>query len=298
MSRFTGYLDDFGMVTATLAGPLGAKLKAMRDAGFTQVMLDARDVVSDAEGLASVVKAIKVSGLRVSGLQCLRDFEGLSGRQHDYKVEVAKGMLQMAQALEAPVLLVEASAQADASLDRALIARDLRKLAMLAVPMGLKIAYEGHAAACGVKDHFSAWDLVCRADMPNLGIVVDTAYAVACRSSLEDLDLIEGYKIFIVRLADFMHDAASPAPNGTRPARVFPGEGANSVRVADLLRRLAGLGFSGDFSFEVFNDDYRQLPAPLVAARAWIACEWLGEDVLRRSVPLPGQLRLRQTDPS
>ena len=34
-------------------------------------------------------------------------------------------------------------------------------------------------------------------------------------------------------------------------------------------------------------------PLPVVAQRARRAAEWLGEDVLRRSVPLPGKLRLR-----
>jgi hypothetical protein len=65
-----------------------------------------------------------------------------------------------------------------------------------------------------------------------------------------------------------------------------------SEQVAALVRRLAELGFRGDYSFAVFNDDYRQLPALLVSQRARAAAEWLGEDVLRRSVPLPGQLRL------
>ena len=39
MSRLTGYLDDFSMATLTLAGPLRAKLAAIREAGFSQVML-------------------------------------------------------------------------------------------------------------------------------------------------------------------------------------------------------------------------------------------------------------------
>lgn len=43
----------------------------------------------------------------------------------------------------------------------------------------------------------------------------------------------------------------------------------------------------GDYSFEVFNDDYQQLPLPVVAERARRAAVWLAEDVLRRSVPLP-----------
>ena len=39
-------IDEFGMDTITLAGPLEAKLRAIREAGFGQVMLSARDVVA------------------------------------------------------------------------------------------------------------------------------------------------------------------------------------------------------------------------------------------------------------
>jgi hypothetical protein len=43
----------------------------------------------------------------------------------------------------------------------------------------------------------------------------------------------------------------------------------------------------------VFNDDYQQIPPPTVAQRARRSAEWLGEEVLRRSVPLPGAMRLK-----
>ena len=85
--------------------------------------------------------------------------------------------------------------------------------------------------------------------------------------------------------------AKTPRPRSA--LRVFPGEGRYTDQVAELVLRLAALGFSGDYSFEVLNDDYRQMPLPFVAQRARAASEWLGEDVLRRSVPLPGQMRLR-----
>jgi len=45
MSRTTGNFDDFGMDTISLAGSLENKLKAMREAGFSQVMLKANDIV-------------------------------------------------------------------------------------------------------------------------------------------------------------------------------------------------------------------------------------------------------------
>ena len=83
-------IDQFGMDTISLAGPLEAKLRAMREAGFGQVMLSARDVVGHPEGLQAAVKAVRNSGLRGTGFQVLRDFEGLSGTLHDYKVEIGR----------------------------------------------------------------------------------------------------------------------------------------------------------------------------------------------------------------
>ena len=53
--------------------------------------------------------------LRVTGFQVLRDFEGLSGHLHDYKVDIAKSMLQLGQALGAPLLLVCSSTSTHAT---------------------------------------------------------------------------------------------------------------------------------------------------------------------------------------
>jgi sugar phosphate isomerase/epimerase len=72
-----------------------------------------------------------------------------------------------------------------------------------------------------------------------------------------------------------------------RHFRVFPGEGVHSEDLVRLVLALHAQGYRGDYSFEVFNDDYQQLPLPTVAARARAAATWLAEDVLRRAVPLP-----------
>ena len=79
-----------------------------------------------------------------------------------------------------------------------------------------------------------------------------------------------------------------------RHFRVFPGEGVHSEALADLVTRLDRLGYRGDYSFEVFNDDYQQMPPATVAARARRSALWLAEDVLRRAVPLPNRIRLRR----
>jgi sugar phosphate isomerase/epimerase len=67
--------------------------------------------------------------------------------------------------------------------------------------------------------------------------------------------------------------------------RAFPGEGAHSSELAELARRLDDMGYRGDYSFEVFNDDYRQLPPPVVAQRARRAAKWVADHVSRRSLP-------------
>ena len=296
MTQRSGNFDDFGMDTITLAGPLEAKLRAMQEAGFSQVMLKANDIVGHADGIEAAVKAVKASGLRVTGFQVLRDFEGLSGHLHDYKVDMAKAMLEMAYSLGAPVLLACSSTSQHASADLDVIARDLRKLAMLAVPLGIKVAYEGLSWGRTINEFTTAWDVVCRADAPNLGLGLDSFHAFATKTSLDDLELIDPRKIFLVQLADFMWQEIRTVEeriSTARTFRVFPGEGVHSEQVADLVMRLAALGYRGDYSFEVFNDDYQQMPLPLVARRARASAEWLGEEVLRRSVPPPNPMRLR-----
>jgi hypothetical protein len=127
-------IADFGMDTITLAGPLEAKLAAVRAAGFGQIMLAARDIVGHPQGVDAAVAVVQASGLRVTGFQVLRDFEGLSGHLHGYKVDIAKQMIAMAGALGAKVLLACSSTSQHATGELDAIARDLRKLAMLAVP--------------------------------------------------------------------------------------------------------------------------------------------------------------------
>jgi sugar phosphate isomerase/epimerase len=297
MSQFQGTMDDFGMDTISLAGPLEAKLKAIRDAGFGQVMLSARDVVGHPDGLDAAVRAVKQSGLRVTGFQVLRDFEGLSGHLHDYKIDIAKSMLEMCAALGSKVLLVCSSTSTHATQDLDHIAADLRKLAMLAVPLGIKVAFEGLSWGRTINEFTTAWDVVFRADVPNLGIGLDSFHMLAAKTPLDELEILDPEKIFLVQLADFMWQeihSFEERMTTARHFRVFPGEGVHSEATADLVTRLYKLGYRGDYSFEVFNDDYQQLPLPTVAQRAWKSAQWLGEDVLRRSVPMPNQIRLRR----
>jgi sugar phosphate isomerase/epimerase len=297
MSQLRGNIDNFGMDTITLAGPLKAKLDAIRAAGFSQVMLLARDLVSHPQGWEAAVQEVKDSGLRVTGFQVLRDFEGLSGHLHEYKVDIAKSMMEMCHALGCSVMLACSSTSTHATSDPAVLVRDLRKLAMLAIPMNIKIAYEALSWGRSVNEFPQAWDLISQADMPNLGLGFDSFHFFATKTPLEELEILDPDRIFLVQLADFMWNEIKTVEeriSTARTFRVFPGEGVHSEALATLVLKLHALGYRGDYSFEVFNDDYQQMPLDTVAERASRAALWLGEDVLRRSVPLPNSIRLKR----
>jgi sugar phosphate isomerase/epimerase len=287
-------LDHFGMDTITLAGSLEGKLRAVRDAGFTQIMLSARDVVGHPGGEAAAVRAVRESGLRVTGFQVLRDFEGLSGHLHAYKVDVAKAMLEMCRDLGSDLLLACSSALTHASGDPELLVRDLRKLAMLAVPLGVRIAYEALSWGKHVNEYPQAWDLVARADRANLGLALDSFHGLATGTPLEAVDELDPGRVFLVQLADFMwREIRSPEErvDTARHFRVFPGEGVHGAEVAALVRRLDEMGYRGDYSFEVFNDDYVQLPPAVVTRRARQSVKWLTDQVSRRSLPMRQAVR-------
>jgi sugar phosphate isomerase/epimerase len=290
--------SDIGIDTASLAGSLESRLAAARAAGFAQVMISATDVVGHPGGAAAGVRAVRDSGLRVTGLEALRDFEGLAGQLHAYKLDVAKSMLDVCDRIGGRLLVVEASTSTHAGADVDAIIRDLRKLALLAIPLGIRIAFKGISWSRTVRNFAAASDLVFRANCPNLGLAIDAFDVIAAGVPLDDLDAVDPEQIFLVQLSDYMWQEIRSSEEAAATAthfRVFPGEGAHSDALTDFVRRIDALGYYGDYSFDVYNDDYLQMPPEVVARRAQRAADWLGETVLRRALEVPNMERLRRT---
>jgi sugar phosphate isomerase/epimerase len=117
---------------------------------------------------------------------------------------------------------------------------------------------------------------------------------MATKTDLDQLDFVDPQKVFLVQLSDFMWrelPSIEERINTARHFRVFPGEGLHGAEVAAFVQRLDEKGYRGDYSFEVFNDDYTQLPPAVVAARARASAKWITDHVSRRSLPLrrPGR---------
>lgn len=282
-------LSSFGMDSISLAGTLENRLRAAVDAGFAQIMLWAADLAGHPGGMADAVRLVRASGLRITGLQLLRDFEGQGGAWQEQRLEIAQQLLRVCQAVGAPLLLVCSNTAAHADGTPAVLARDLARLATLAVPLGVRIGYEALSWGRHVHQLEQSWDVVELAEHANLGLVIDAFHVLARPGNLDCLDDIPSHKIFLVQLSDFMAPALATDVlrlATARHQRVFPGQGAHSVALADLLRRLDRGGYRGDYSFEVFNDDYLQLPPAVVAQYAWTSARWVAEQVLRRSLEM------------
>ncbi len=288
--------DLFGLDAATLAGPLEARLAAARDAGFAHVMVSASDVANHPGGIDEAVGLIRASGLRVTGLAALRDFEGLAGKMHDYKVDVAKSMLGLCSRVGGRILVTHASTSAHAEPDLELAARDLAKLAFLAMPLGIRVALKGFPWSRTVRSFSDAAEILALANCQNLGLAIDSFDIITGDVPLGELDLVPREQIFLVQLSDFvLHEVRR---RGEREAtaqrfRVFPGEGAHSDAIVALIRAIEENGYLGDYSFDVYNSDYLEMPAAVIAQRGRMAADWLGEMVLRRTLVVPNMKRLR-----
>jgi len=293
--------DDFGIDSASLAGSLETRLSAARKAGFSHIMISASDIVGHPQNTAAAVRSIRESGLRVTGLEALRDFEGLTGKMHDYKVDVAKAMLELCSQIGGRLLLTEASTSIHADTDPEKIARDLRKLAFLALPLGIRIAFKGLSWSRTVTDFTCAAEIVSLANCPNLGLAIDAFDVIAAGVPLNDLEMLLPQQIFLVQISDFMLQKVQSTEEQISTSahfRVFPGEGAHSDQLAKFVVKLEEINYFGDYSFDVYNSDYLQMPPEIIAERARRAADWLGESVLRRILPVPNMKRLRATAPN
>ncbi|HSO45034.1 MAG TPA: TIM barrel protein, partial [Rhodoferax sp.] len=198
---------------------------------------------------------------------------------------------RLCHALRCPLLVLPASRMAATGDETQTLVRGLRQLAMLAIPLNIKIGYQGWAGAAVAQTYLQAWDLVCEVDMPNLGLSLDSQAVLTANTPQEDLvadlEMLDPDRIFLVQLTDLL-------AGSDQPLRVLPGDGAHREALAGFVTSLHSLGYRGGYNLAAFNADYAAMPAQHVAQRARGSALWLGQDVLQRSVPLPNQIRLRR----
>ncbi|WP_036233561.1 sugar phosphate isomerase/epimerase family protein [Marinobacterium litorale] len=269
---------NFSISTLSLTGSLEEKLAAVRSAGFGAIELGALDLSGDPEGVSGAIARLKASGLKISALQEVKDFGGHSGRIMAYKMELAKSHLKLMAKLGCKLLIVTPATSIHVKLDAEKVASDLRTLATLATPKGIRIGLKPLSWSPSINNYTTAWELIQRADNANLSLVIDSYQLLAQMQSPDTLDPIPASAISLVQLSDFAMTSVPLVEDQidiARHYRLYPGEGSHGAAISDLVAYCLNKGYRGDFVFDVYNDKYLSLSAEESLKHALKARDWI-----------------------
>jgi 4-hydroxyphenylpyruvate dioxygenase len=270
------------IATVSISGDLGEKLPAIAAAGFDGVEIFETDLLAFDASPREVGRMVREAGLEVTLFQPFRDFEGLPEPQRTRAFDRAERKFDLMQELGAPLMLVCSSVSAASlgGIDR--LAADFHEMGERAARRGIKVGYEALAWGKHIKDHRDAWEVVRRADHPNIGLILDSFHTLSRRIDVDSIRAIPSEKIFIVQLADaplFDMDLL----HWSRHYRNMPGEG--DLPVVDFMRAVAATGYDGYLSLEIFNDQFRSGSARSISVDGHRSLVYLMDQV-RRSEPL------------
>ena len=269
------------IATVSISGNFTEKLDAIAAAGFYGIEIFEQDFLAYDGSPRDVGRMIRDKGLEITLFQPFRDFEGLPGALRTKAFDRAERKFDLMQELGTDLVLVCSTVHPESmgGIDRA--ADDFAELGERAAKRGLRVGYEALAWGRHVNDHRDAWEIVRRADHPNIGLIVDSFHTLSRKIDPETIRRIPGDKIFFVQLAD------APLIDmdllyWSRHFRNMPGEG--DLPVADFMRAVTATGYDGPVSLEIFNDQFRGGSSEGLARDGYRSLIALMDDV-RRAEP-------------
>jgi len=231
-------------------------------------------------------------GLKILILQPFANFEGWpnGSKEREDAFDRAEGWMRIMKAVGTDMLQIGSSDAEGISGDFDVLAGDLRELADLMKPKGMRIAYENWCWATWAPEWKDVWDIVQRVDRENVGLCLDTFQSAGgewgdprndsglvaegrlskedvgkkWKKSLEDLGKqVPAEKIFFLQISDaYRMDPPienKADENGLRPRgqwshdyRPLPYDGGY-LPVEDFTKAVLHTGFRGWFSMEIFD---------------------------------------------
>ncbi len=267
------------IATVCVSGNLTEKLEAIAAAGFKAVEIFENDLIAYPGSPADVRRICGDLGLRIITCQPFRDFEGMPDARRQRTFDRAERKFDLLQELGSDFLFVCSSVSPESlgGIDR--LAADFAELGERAARRKMRVGYEALAWARHVHDYRDAWEIVRRANQPNVGTVLDTFHIQSRNLDLSVIRSIPRDRIFLVQVADaprLQMDYLS----WSRHWRCLPGQG--DFDLAAFMDALQTTGYDGDLSLEIFNDRFRAGSARSVALDGHRSLIWLMDDTGRR----------------
>ena len=266
------------IATVSISGDLKEKLQAIANAGFDGVEIFENDFLAFDESPRQVGRMVRDHGLEITLFQPFRDFEGMPEPLRGRTFDRAERKFDLMQEMGTDLVLVcsNVSAVAMGGIDRA--AADFFELGERAARRGLRVGYEALAWGRHIHDHRDAWEIVRRADHPNIGLILDSFHTLSRKIDVNSIRSIPKEKIFIIQLAD------APLIDmdllyWSRHFRNMPGEG--DLPMLEFMKAVAATGYDGYLSLEIFNDQFRGGSPTAIAVDGRRSLIYLGDQVRR-----------------
>lgn len=260
------------IATVCLAGSLEEKMRACATVGFDGIEIFEQDLVVSPLSPAEIKALAERLGLTLDLYQPFRDLEGVNDALFEKNLGRLEAKFRLMQELGMDLLLIPSNAGTATMDDDTVIANQLRRAAVLAERYDIRLAYEALAWGRFVNTYWHSWQLVKKADHPNLGICLDSFHILSRRDDPSGITEIPGDKIFFVQLAD-APDLGMDILPWSRHHRVFPGEG--SFDMVEFMSLLAQTGYAGPLSLEIFNDVFRETDPGITASDGLRSLRWV-----------------------
>ena len=184
------------------------------------------------------------------------EFIAFRGSEYEQIQARCEALCAVAQAIGCPTVVVVPSPTPDRGLTWDAVVSEyvavLRDLSAIAERHRVRLAFEFLGFGwCTVRTPRGAYEIVCRTDRDNVGMVLDAAHFHGGGGLLSEIDAIDPTKLYAFHLDD-LEDGPKEAITDAR--RVLPGRGV--VPLGDICAHLRGIGYDGLCSIELFRPEY------------------------------------------
>ena len=236
---------SLAIATTTVPGDLPTKLERIADGGFRSVELYEPDFTAFAGTAQEARQRAADLDLQFSVLQPFLDLEGLPAVLRQRAFDRLKCKLELIRTLGIDLLLVGASTHPQAQGGSDQIIEDLAELGGLAKAQGLRAAYMPLPWARFVRDDETALELIEKINSPNLGLALNSGFALADGSKPARLRYMPGHRLFHVQISDGLKPRNNALAHNSPPS-LLPGQG--DLNLTGFVRILAKNGYQGAWS--------------------------------------------------